>query len=303
MPVTVCLAPSNLSMNWTEEKIRKQAAVYGFTAAFCFAPEKQDGAPDGCRTLILLVKAYQPGGQLVDRFYLAGNEAYHQAQAFVRLLSLDMEAWLLSNLRLKPICTRQPQFGRGLNTLNYLPEIGSRFSLEMIGISEKVETIVNADWNLKCASCKKCMLSCPTGAIREDGFVRERCLRNYMLSGKAVPEEYRSYYGIANGAMGVIGCDVCQRVCPYNAQIEKKRSQADEFSLSDLLTCNSETLDRFGRLYGRNYAIRNRVIAQSLLAAGNSGDSTLLTYITPLKESQSAAVAEHAAWAEQRLSK
>ncbi len=303
MPVTVCLAPSNFSMSWTEEKICKQAAVYGFTAAFCFAPEEQDGAPDGCRTLILLIRAYQPGGQLVDHFYPASNEAYHQAQAFVRLLSVDMNAWPLSNLRLKPICTRQPQFGRGMNTLNYLPEIGSRFSLEMIGISEKAETIVNTDWNLKCASCKKCMFSCPTGAIREDGFVRERCLRNYMLSGKAVPEEYRPYYGTANGAMGIIGCDICQRVCPYNAQIEKKRSQADEFTLPELLMCNSSTLDLFGTLYGRNYAIKNRVIAQALLAAGNSGDNALLTCITPLKESQSAAVAEHAAWAERKLSK
>lgn len=296
-------------MRWTEKTLCNQAAVYGFTAAYCFAPLPQDGAPEDCRTLILLVRAYRPGGRLVDRFYPASNAAYHQAQALVQLLGQDMQAWPLSNLRLKPICNRLPPFGRGINTLNYLQGIGSRFCMELIGVSENLLdhseitdcSDKNKDWNLNCASCGKCMKACPTGAITEQGFVRERCLRNYMLSGKSMPQQFRACYGVPGAAMGEIGCDICQRVCPYNALPERERQNEEEFTLSELLACTPDTLTRFAALYGRNYAIRNRVIAQALLAAANSGDTALLPQVEALESSPSPVVADHAGWAATKL--
>lgn len=74
----------------------------------------------------------------------------------------------------------------------------------------------------------------------------------------------------------MIGCDICQRVCPYNALPERERQDTDEFTLAELLACAPDTMERFATLYGRNYAIRNRVIAQALLAAANSGDTAFL---------------------------
>ena len=71
----------------------------------------------------------------------------------------------------------------------------------------------------------------------------------------------------------------------------------------ELLECSRETLDRFGDMYGRNYAIRNRIIAQALLAAGNSGDLQYLPIIQQLKASPSPLVSEHAAWAEEKMTK
>ena len=60
-------------------------------------------------------------------------------------------------------------------------------------------------------------------------------------------------------------------------------------------------MERFATLYGRNYAIRNRVIAQALLAAANSGDTAFLPQIMALENSPSPAVAEHARWAATKL--
>lgn len=101
--------------------------------------------------------------------------------------------------------------------------------------------------------------------------------------------------------MGVIGCDICQRVCPYNALPERERQDTDEFTLAELLACAPDTMERFATLYGRNYAIRNRVIAQALLAAANSGDTAFLPQIMALENSPSPAVAEHARWAATKL--
>lgn len=141
------------------------------------------------------------------------------------------------------------------------------------------------------------MHACPTGAITEGSFDRTKCIRNYMLNGKIMPEAYRHYIGTDGGAKGILGCDICQRVCPINAPIEEQRQDAEAFTLHELLTCNKETLTRFAALYGRNYAIRNRIVAQAVLAAANQQDERQTRVITELQRSLSPAIQEHAIWA------
>ena len=153
--------------------------------------------------------------------------------------------------------------------------------------------------HLRCAECRRCMQACPGGAITENGFVKEKCIRFYMMGGKPMPEHLRGYVG--TGSYGVIGCDICQRVCPGNMKAEALRSAETEFSIEELLVCSQETLARFGALYGRNYAIRNRVIAQAILAAANSGDMKYLPMIEALKSSSSPLLQEYVAWAIEKM--
>ena len=291
----------------TREYISKKAADKGFSAAYCCAPLPEDRAPEGVKTFILLLRAYQAQDGLVDAFYPASNAAYHAAHALAEEIKQECETqtWVLSNLHLKPICTRAPGFARGLNTLNYRKEYGSKFCLEMIGLSEAVSDEEKADsYVLPCETCRRCMQACPGGAISPDGFVKEKCIRFYMLNGKPMPEHLRPYIGAEQGSYAVLGCDICQRVCPGNAQTEAMRDTGKyEFTLEELLQCTPETLQRFGEIYGRNYAVRNRIIAQALLAAGNSGDLKYLPYIEVLRASASPAVQEHAAWAAENIKK
>ena len=305
MPATACLAPNNMI---SQGDISQCAAEYDFSAAYCFAPIAADGAPQEVRTLVLLAKAYTPGGVLVDAFYPCSNAAYHAAKRMAEALHAryGTEVWHLSNLRLKPMCNRLAAFGRGINTLNYLPQFGSRFCLELLGLSEQIDESPAAPYpscELPCDACKRCMRSCPTGAITADGFVRERCIRNHMLSGKPMPEEARLFIGTQEGARGIVGCDICQRVCPANCQMEKKRTPEERFALDDLLLCAPDTLREFGDLYGKNYAIRNRILAQAVLAAANTGDSSYLPAVEALMEHPSSVVREHAGWSAKKLKK
>ena len=179
--------------------------------------------------------------------------------------------------------------------------------MELLGLSAEVEAApadpcYDQD-QLPCASCGKCAQACPGGAITSKGFIKERCIRYYMLSGKPMPEPLRPYIGIENGARAIVGCDICQRVCPANRQIEKQRTLEDDFTLADMLRCDQQTLSKFAELYGRNYAIRNRIIAQALLAAGNTGDPAYLEQIKPYLQSNSALVADHARWAQKKIEK
>ncbi len=285
----------------SEKVICSLAAEHGFSAAYCCAPAAEDAVPPEIRTLIILIGAYMPGGWLVDAFYPVSNRAYHQAQAMAGALAekTGCAAVRLSDVRLKPVCNRLKAFGRGMNTLNYLPQIGSRFCMELIGLGAETEHTMaeRPGTALACGACKRCMHACPTGAITEDGFIREKCIRHYMLSGKPMPEPFRRFVGAAEGTMGIVGCDICQRVCPYNAQAETARHGQDCFSLPELLECTPDTLERFAALYGKNYANRNRIIAQAVLAAVNQGEKACFAQILSLQNSPSALVAEHARWA------
>ncbi|MBR5231910.1 MAG: epoxyqueuosine reductase [Clostridia bacterium] len=221
-----------------------------------------------------------------------------------RFEEMGIRTWVLSNLRLKDIASRCG-LRQGLNTLHYHRALGSKFCMELIGLdvvpAGENETPEQA--TLSCESCKRCMSACPGGAITANGFVKEKCIRFYMIGGKSMPLHLRNFVGGSGGSYAMIGCDVCQRVCPANQNIEKLRGMEKEtdFTLEELLLCSDETLERFGEMYGRNYAVRNRVIAQALLAAGNSGNEAYLPLIVAYKDSASPIVREYAAWAEEKM--
>ena len=77
-----------------------------------------------------------------------------------------------------------------------------------------------------CENCKLCEENCPTGAIASDGFCRQKCIRNYM--------ENPPYPDFVNENIHMyLGCDVCMRVCPYNAHLAK--AQVPQSYRDDLL--------------------------------------------------------------------
>jgi epoxyqueuosine reductase len=66
----------------------------------------------------------------------------------------------------------------------------------------------------RCGHCRKCLLSCPTGALVGNGRVDARaCLSYQTIENRehAVPESFR----VAMDNL-VFGCDICQDVCPLN---------------------------------------------------------------------------------------
>lgn len=66
-----------------------------------------------------------------------------------------------------------------------------------------------------CGSCTRCIDACPTGAIVEDKVVdSNKCISYQTIENRGeLPEELREFFN-----NWVFGCDICQDVCPWNAQ-------------------------------------------------------------------------------------
>lgn len=101
---------------------------------------------------------------------------------------------------------------RGRNTLTILPPWGSYVFLAAVLTDLPLETV---QFSTKfCTNCGKCLAACPTGALSEGGLDRDKCLsaltqKKGELTGAEREKLSRHPYAW--------GCDLCQRVCPYNA--------------------------------------------------------------------------------------
>ncbi|HET9544846.1 MAG TPA: tRNA epoxyqueuosine(34) reductase QueG [Gaiellaceae bacterium] len=190
----------------------------------------------------------------------------------------------------------------GKNTLLITRRHGSWVVLGTLVTEADVEP--SAPLALDCGSCRLCVDACPTGALDEPGTLdATRCLSYWTQSPQPIPEAYREPL-----ADQVYGCDICQDVCPWNRGTERRHAgdplpdgAEPTVSLADWLTASEDELAaRYDRLYvprndGR-YLRRN-----ALVAAGNSGDPSLLPLVERHAESGDELVRGHARWAAARL--
>ncbi len=238
-------------------------------------------------------------GAWLHPYYMASQFAYDQAEAVVRRHP-DMGLRLRDDdLRVKPIFARLPGFSQGRNTLSCAEGLGSRFHVQIMTSAVRLAPthhLEDAPHALHCGSCHACERACPTNALEGGVFHRERCLRNWQMYGAPIPEWIR-------GRMGnlLIGCDICQRVCPHNPP--PAGHTRPTIDLMAILENHKAIAGTLRRTIGVNLAYGNRILAQACLIAGCTGNAELLPLLDDILtvqvnlEHPSEAVVEHALWA------
>lgn len=257
-------------------------------------------------TIILALWRYEAeeepacGEAWIHPYYFASQKAYTAASSLVReARAAGISLTLRDEIRVKPIFARLPGFSQGRNTLSYAEGMGSRFHVQIMTLDQPLTPthhLEPAPHGLHCGNCRLCLEKCPTKALDDDGFHRERCLRNWMMPGQSVPEPVRE-------AMGgrLIGCDVCQQCCPYNVP-PKEGCHAPvpmKFILIDPKAASAALKDQIGA----NLVIPNRMLSQACIMAGSTGRTDLLPELQRLANHPSANVREHAAWAVRQITK
>ncbi|MDO5309505.1 MAG: DUF1730 domain-containing protein [Planctomycetia bacterium] len=172
----------------------------------------------------------------------------------------------------------------GLHSLAIHPTLGSRFFLGELLVSTPFETLSGystleeyrqAYASLQhaegiafkpgqepenfCKKCRRCLHACPTNAIPGDRTLNAtRCLNFWTIENRdPLPED------ISEALQGrLFGCDLCQRVCPYNASLTTEEPM-------EIPLCGVENLEEasFRRLFKKTPIFRARLEGLQRVAA------------------------------------
>jgi len=131
-----------------------------------------------------------------------------------------------------------------------------------------------------------------------------RCISYQTIENKGViPRELRPAIGAR-----IYGCDVCLEVCPWNrfAQAGRRtllevRDEMAALSLREILTLTPSRYAEVFRGTGVKRLKLTGLLRNACVAAGNSGDTSLLDELVLLAGHPASLVRAHAVWAVRRL--
>ncbi len=226
------------------------------------------------------------------------------ARAFAAASGADVKVFVdTAPLMEKPLAAKAGLGWQGKHTNLVSREHGSWLFLGAILTTAELEP--DAAEQDHCGSCSRCLDVCPTRAFPAPYQLdARRCIAYLTIEHKGhIAPEFRAPMGNR-----VFGCDDCLAVCPWNkfaSAASEMRSAAHGDAgnppLAELLSLDDAAFRlRFAGTPVKRTG-RNRVVRNALIAAGNSGDTSLLGLITPLLDDGSPLVRAMAVWAVRRL--
>ncbi len=192
-------------------------------------------------------------------------------------------------------------FGRNSCLIN--GNVGSYFFIADLLVDLEIEP--DAEGTGTCGRCTRCMVACPTGAIKAPGVVDARLCISYLTieNGGEIPRDLRRKVGD-----WAFGCDVCQEVCPYNKR-KATVSRWPEFSaaagagpyleITEVLKIRTD--EEFEARFGGTPLTRPGrvgILRNCCVAAGNlRRREAVPALVGCLRKDASPLVRGHAAWA------
>lgn len=157
----------------------------------------------------------------------------------------------------------------------------------------------------RCGTCERCMTACPTGAITSAHRLDARLCISYLTIElkTAIPKEFRPLIGDR-----IFGCDACLDACPWNRFAEASREAAFAarpstvgMALRDYLRLSDEQFRLLFRKSPIKRVKRGGFLRNVCVALGNVGDAGDLPALEQAATDPDPLVAEHAAWAIERI--
>ena len=207
-----------------------------------------------------------------------------------------------------PLLERDLAQRAGLGFIGKHTNLISRTMGNWILLSEILTTVElepDAPETNRCGSCTRCLAACPTQAIRAPFELdARRCISYLTIELKGpIPLELRPLVGHR-----IFGCDDCLAVCPWNRFARQgtlmQAHAREELEGPDLLKLLALDEAAFQALFaGTPIArIKRRGLLRNVcVALGNVGDSTALPALEKASNDVEPLIAEHAAWASERI--
>ncbi len=206
---------------------------------------------DNAKSVICVALNYYPREKMPDDVpqfaYYAYGEDYHdvvkaklnQLFNFIKLRYPDVSGHAFSDSA--PVLERfwAAQAGIGFvgkNSLIIIPNKGSYFFLGELIID--LELDYDKPISQNCGNCTRCIDSCPTKAIEKPYRINaNRCISYQTIENKneIAPDI------VSQLNNNVYGCDICQKVCPWN-RFAKPHNTPDFIPSESFLSLNMEKL-------------------------------------------------------------
>jgi len=282
----------------------------------------------GVRSIVCVGLVYDPGARpepgpsqgRISRY--AGGEDYHEVLlAQLEGLAAGLEALAQSPVRTRAYVDTGPVLERvlaaraglgwiGKNACLIHPRLGSYVFLGVLFTDLALPP--DAAEPDHCGSCRACLDACPTEAFVAPRVLdATRCIAYSTIELRdAIPPALREGQGAH-----VFGCDVCQEVCPWNQRalrrvpddplgLRARLAPASAWVTPDLawiLSLDEQAWRAATRRSALRRAKRRALLRNALVAAGNSGEASVVPLVRAHAESTDALLAEHARWALARL--
>jgi epoxyqueuosine reductase len=278
--------------------------------------------PDA-RSVIALGMSYAPGR---DPLALAGApdrgriSVYAQGSDYHDLVKRQLKAlarWLVAeaggDLKVfvdtapvmeKPLAEAAGLGWQGKHTNLVSREHGSWLFLGAIYTTLELEP--DAARSSTCGSCDACQRACPTDAFTAPYRLNARRCISYLTIEYAgpIPAEFREAIGNR-----IYGCDDCLAVCPWNKfaatahanRAFHPRAELAAPQLADLLALDDTSFREVFAGSPIKRIKRDRMVRNACVAAGNSGDPTLIEPVAALLDDEAPVVRGAAIWALSRL--
>jgi epoxyqueuosine reductase len=146
-----------------------------------------------------------------------------------------------------------------------------------------------------CGTCTACLDACPTDAFAGPGWLDARKCISYLTIELRSPAPEQLRPGVGDW---LLGCDVCQEVCPWNRKDDSAPETVDAAELLSLT--ESQFRDRY-----RGTAVfrtkRRGLLRNAAIVLGNSGDDAALPALRRALDDPEPLVRDAAAWAIARI--
>jgi len=142
----------------------------------------------------------------------------------------------------------------GKNSCLISPEFGSTFLLAEILIDLPLAPDLPFVED-RCGTCRRCVDTCPTACINHDRTINaSRCISYLTIENKNnIPPDISNKIG-----PWLLGCDVCQMVCPWNQKLHVNSAITPALSLSipELIQTLSISPEYFVERFDRSAVLR-----------------------------------------------
>ena len=299
--------------------ILQLATEYGFSGCFVFTTEPfcyyerrlKNGALHSAareltidlkeaspwaNALIALIYPYRPYTDdiPVSGNYPSSNASYHASAALMKRLKAAGVRAERAEVPVREMLLRSGVGSPLKNGLTYLPGFGTRYSVQTIlaDLPEPAYTPTKEPEPVRCDGCHACERICPSKAISEAGYDFQSCARAYM--GGEPMEDW-----VMDALSCILGCELCQKVCPYNLGIEPIAEQPEAFRLEELLRGNVKPALE---IVGKNLNSQGRIVQHACVVAAKQNRTDLIPLIEPLTNDPREGVRVAAAYALKHLS-